>query len=185
MKHALIGFLGATLIALGASGIARSGYDDGPQGRSTSLKPASGRAAGQARYQSECGGCHLAYPPKLLPAAAWGRIMANLGNHFGDDAGLDQAIASDLLTYLQSEAADANPLRGPIARQADRAGDGPPRITQTRSFLRRHDEVPNRLAYDNPRVRSFSNCEACHGGAAQGRFDEDEVRIPGVGRWDD
>jgi hypothetical protein len=61
----------------------------------------------------------------------------------------------------------------------------PPRITQTRYFLRKHDEVPMRLVSGNPEIGSFSNCQACHVGAAKGSFDEDDVRIPGVGRWED
>jgi hypothetical protein len=61
----------------------------------------------------------------------------------------------------------------------------PPRITQTRYFLRKHDEVPMRLVSGNPKIGSFSNCQACHVGAARGDFDEDDVRIPGVGRWED
>jgi hypothetical protein len=197
MKQTLIALLGTALIALGVSGFAGSGYDDrnlgreddrddeDPRRRAASVSPPTGGTAAQARYQSECGGCHLAYPPRLLPATAWGRVMGTLDNHFGDDAGLDQGIADDLLAYIQAEAADANPLRGPPPRLQDQTGEDPPRITQTRSFLNQHDEVPARLAFDNPEVRSFSNCQACHRGAAQGRFDEDEVSIPGVGRWDD
>lgn len=37
----------------------------------------------------------------------------------------------------------------------------------------------------NQEIKSFSRCEACHGRADQAIFDEDEVRIPGHGRWDD
>ena len=64
-------------------------------------------------------------------------------------------------------------------------GSGPPRITETLYFRRKHDAVPPRLVRDNPGVQSFSRCETCHSGADQGRFNEDNVRIPGVGRWDD
>ena len=38
---------------------------------------------------SECGSCHLAFPPSMLPAASWTRMMAELQDHFGDDASLD------------------------------------------------------------------------------------------------
>jgi hypothetical protein len=37
-------------------------------------------------YKDECGSCHFAYPPTMLPAASWERVMAGLGAHFGDNA---------------------------------------------------------------------------------------------------
>ena len=33
----------------------------------------------------ECGSCHLAFAPSMLPASAWKRMMGDLANHFGDD----------------------------------------------------------------------------------------------------
>ena len=33
-------------------------------------------------YKQECAACHVAYPPTLMPAASWTRIMANLPKHF-------------------------------------------------------------------------------------------------------
>jgi hypothetical protein len=40
---------------------------------------------------------------------------------------------------------------------------------------------------DVPPVRNeqFARGEACHQGAEPGSFDEQRVRIPGYGRWDD
>ena len=35
-------------------------------------------AATNAAWKSECGSCHVAYPPGLLPAASWRAIMAGL-----------------------------------------------------------------------------------------------------------
>ena len=90
-----------------------------------------------------------------------------------------------LLGYLRANAADRGLRASPGAATTAPGNEAPPRITQTRYFLRKHDEVPARLVRDNPKIGSFSNCQACHGGAAQGDFDEDNVRIPGLGRWED
>jgi hypothetical protein len=112
--------------------------------------------------------------------------MGNLANHYGDDASLDAATSGAILGYLVANSADDNPrLRSRAFAVAPSAGDAAPRITETLYFKREHDEIPVRLVRDNPGVQSFSRCESCHQGADQGRFDEDEVRIPGVGRWDD
>ena len=34
----------------------------------------------------ECGECHMAFQPALLPAESWRRIMTGLSDHFGEDA---------------------------------------------------------------------------------------------------
>ena len=41
------------------------------------------------RYQQECAACHIAYPPRMLPAESWRRVLNGLPNHFGTDASLD------------------------------------------------------------------------------------------------
>lgn len=137
-------------------------------------------------YRDECGACHFAYQPGLLPARSWEAIMTNLDDHFGENAELDAATQDELTRYLVQYAADRDDYgrsRGFAASVA--RGDAPLRVTETRYFRGKHDEVPLRLVEGNPDVGSFSNCAACHQGAAEGSYDEHQVRIPGVGRWDD
>jgi len=128
-------------------------------------------------YKSECGSCHLAYQPGFLPASSWKRMMATLDDHFGENAELSAEQATELTKYLTDNASDADSHR-PVA-------DAPLRITEQRHFRREHDEVPVRLVKDNPKVRSFANCAACHVGADNGDFSEHRINIPGYGRWDD
>ncbi|GEM_PF-271251 len=40
-------------------------------------------------FVKECGSCHMVYPPFLLSARAWEKMMSNLEEHFGDDASID------------------------------------------------------------------------------------------------
>jgi cytochrome c553 len=131
---------------------------------------ASGRAAAfvaNPAWQAECGSCHVAYPPRLLPAASWRALMDDLERHFGTDASVDPAAAAAIRAFLEANA-------GP-PRSADDAATL--RITQTRWFVREHREVPAR-AWRNPSVRSAANCAACHRSAEAGRFGEHDVRIP-------
>ena len=194
MKTRLIGALGALVLALATAGIALGDHDhddddDRHEGRGGYGWSAEGRDLDPATdpdYRAECGACHMAYPPGLLPADGWRRVMGDLANHYGDDATLDAATTDRILGYLVVNSADENKrLRARAFAVAPNQGSGPPRITETLYFQRKHDEVPLRLVRDNPGVQSFSRCETCHGGADQGRFNEDDVRIPGVGRWDD
>jgi hypothetical protein len=139
-----------------------------------------------ALYKQECGSCHFAYPPTLLPAASWQRMMATLANHFGDNAELDAATARKISDYLDRNSAGRAP--GDYSERTWRATRGRPpllRITETDYFRGQHHEIPAKMVTGNPQVKSFSRCEVCHRRADRGGFDEHEVRIPGYGRFND
>ncbi|GAB6043346.1 diheme cytochrome c [Endothiovibrio diazotrophicus] len=137
-------------------------------------------------YLNECGACHFAYQPGLLPARSWEKLMGNLTDHFGDSAELEPAVNQALTAYLVANAADHSDYRRSVGINGSlRADQTPLRITETPYFQRKHHEVPPRLVKENPEVNSWSNCSACHQNAALGSYNEHEVRIPGAGRWDD
>ena len=56
----------------------------------------------------ECSDCHMAYPPILLPQASWEKIFANLSDHYGDDASLDDATTKHLLDYYVQNSNDVS-----------------------------------------------------------------------------
>ncbi len=122
-----------------------------------------------ASYRSECASCHLPYPPSLLPADDWRKLMASLDSHFGSDATVDRRTATEIGHFLETHA--GNP-----SRLGANAGK-PPRISQSAWFSRKHREVPTRFWRD-PRVKSAANCEACHTHAADGRYSEHDMAIP-------
>ena len=62
-------------------------------------------------YKEECGSCHMAYPPGLLPARSWTRMMAGLEDHFGDDADLDQDTYTAISRILVENSADHSDYR--------------------------------------------------------------------------
>ncbi|MBC5784714.1 diheme cytochrome c [Ramlibacter sp. USB13] len=120
------------------------------------------------QYRSECAACHIAYPPGMLPAASWQRLMANLPQHFGTDASLDAATVQSISHWLQANAGTYKRVR-----------EEPPqdRITRSAWFQRKHDDV-SPATWKLPAVKSPANCAACHTTADQGVFDEHRVRIP-------
>lgn len=136
-------------------------------------------------YREECGSCHMAYPPGLLPTASWQKVMKNLDNHFGDNAELDTKTRQSILVFLTNNSADKTSDRR--FRQFTENNDSkvPLRITQTPYFKDEHADIPPRLVTGNEAVRSFSHCNACHRKAEQGSFRERDINIPGYGRWDD
>ena len=164
----------ATLMTLFAASAMADDDDEG-----TSMMPANDKL-----YVEECGACHFAYPPGLLPARSWEKLLSDLSDHFGENAELGTDVAHSLTAYLTKNAADKtrNRLSQRLARSV--AHTTPLRITETAFFKREHREVPQRLVKDNPKVQSFSKCQVCHTRAAQGSFNEEEIDIPGHGKWD-
>ena len=66
---------------------------------------------------------------------------------------------------------------GSRVMQSMGASAAPLRITETRWFVRKHDEV-SQATWSRKSIGSAANCAACHRQAEQGVFDEDTVRIP-------
>ena len=129
------------------------------------------RASGVAllpKYKQECAACHVAFPPGMLPADSWRRLLDNLPHHYGTDASLDAATVNELATWLSANASTYRRVR-----------EVPPedRITQSAWFIRKHDEVPAAV-WKRPAVKSAANCAACHTQADQGDFNEHAVHIP-------
>jgi len=123
-------------------------------------------------YRSECGDCHLPYPPALLAAPDWQRLLAGLDRHFGSDATVDRENRAKIAAFLERHAGSPHKLGS--------AGE-PPRISQTARFKRKHREVPKAL-WQDARVKSAANCEACHRDAAAGRYSEHDLVLPELRR---
>jgi len=187
--------MAATLGLLALASIAISSDDDGRgwwRGRgaedrgSAGLRGADVPPVSFARYASECGSCHFAYQPGLLPARSWERIMATLDDHFGENAELESAATAEIRRYLTEHASDRTAFgRAPGFARSVAGEVAPLRITDIPYFREKHHEVPPGLVSGNPQVRSFSQCQACHRRAEQGVYDEHDIVIAGYGPWDD
>lgn len=132
-------------------------------------------------YSAECASCHIAYPPGLLPARSWQRLMGGLDRHFGTDASLDAATVQQLSGWLQANAGTGKRVTGEPPQD---------RITRSAWFERKHRKV-DAPVWTLPSVKTAANCAACHPGAERGDFDEHGLRMPaGLGRgqqraWND
>ncbi|WP_374641110.1 diheme cytochrome c [Hydrogenophaga sp.] len=121
-----------------------------------------------AAYVQECGSCHTAYPPGMLPAPSWKRIMSGLDQHYGTDASLDAATVQQLNRWLVAHA-------GTYKRVAEEPAQD--RITRSAWFERKHRKIEPPV-WKHVSVKSAANCAACHTGADQGDYDDDNLRFP-------
>jgi hypothetical protein len=122
--------------------------------------------------KEECGSCHLAFAPSMLPASSWQRMMGDLKNHFGDDASLDANTAKQISDYLTAHAGDTGGLRyGEKLLRGVSTTKAPLRITQLPRWVKEHREVPD-WEWKHKEVRTRANCAACHVDAERGIYDE-------------
>jgi len=164
--------LGILLGALIASGAwLGTSWGDGSQ---PTFPPVSNQAAA-----TECAACHMAYPPGLLPARSWTRMMRSLENHFGEDASLSLEETQAITRYLQNNAADSTYANDRMRRIASgiASNAAPLRFTETPYFGYLHDEVPADV-WKRAKIGSRANCIACHTRAESGSFAEREIKIP-------
>jgi nitrate/TMAO reductase-like tetraheme cytochrome c subunit len=128
----------------------------------------AGLKGAPAAFNTECTSCHIGYAPGLAGEANWRGIMGGLDKHFGVDASIDEKSRQTISAWLISHAAKGS-------RYASASPEF--RISKSNWFVRQHDEVGSKV-WKRASIKSPANCGACHGGADQGDFDEDRVRIP-------
>jgi len=126
-------------------------------------------------YNSECGDCHIVYHPSLLPKKSWVILMDELEDHFGEDAYLDDETAKEILAYLTSFSAenwDSEAANNLLIVDKEK----PTQISATPYWKLRHAKIDEDIFKAKP-INSEANCEACHGDAKTGRFDDVNIKI--------
>ncbi|MFZ5481468.1 MAG: cytochrome b/b6 domain-containing protein, partial [Myxococcota bacterium] len=121
-----------------------------------------------ATWRAACGECHLAFHPTLLPARSWARMMDEQADHFGEDLMLDGPTTEAVKRFLFTASADSG--LGEHAWRVARSTPGdasPQRITELPWWEAVHADV----VVDEP-----LRCDACHGDAEAGAFEDWEVK---------
>jgi hypothetical protein len=170
MNHRLLSLLALSLLLpLGA----RADDDDDDEREEHHEKRGGERTTGTAvraspqwkTYVAECGTCHMAFPPSMLPARSWTALLGGLTDHFGENAEVDAAARKQLETFLVQNAG------------RDLAGPTPLRITTLQWWRHEHDEI-SAATYKRKAILTPANCAACHPGANEGAFGEHAVKVP-------
>ncbi|HAI70690.1 MAG TPA: cytochrome C [Gammaproteobacteria bacterium] len=137
-------------------------------------------------YAKECSACHFAYQPGLMPARSWQKIIANLDDHFGENAELKAEDQKVLTDYLVNNAAEYSKHKRSVKIMRSLAKDKTPlRITEIPYLVRKHDELSPQMVAENPEVKSISYCDKCHTRADTGSYSERDIIVPGYGNWEE
>jgi nitrate/TMAO reductase-like tetraheme cytochrome c subunit len=179
MKILVAAVMALLILAVGSSdGLAS---DDSNKKHNDKNKPHTGEIVAQIKntaYLKECGACHFAYHPELLPKRSWEKLMSGLDNHFGDNAALEEPARTELLNYLLNNAAESSSVK--VSKKiiaSIKANETPIRISDTGYFKKEHRKIKPEVL-KRKSIGSLSNCVACHTTADTGDYEEERVKIP-------
>lgn len=122
-------------------------------------------------YVKECGACHMAFSPELLPAASWRQVMRHLDDHFGESAGVGPATQAAITGYLAANSADhASNMESRAIMESLSPGEVPLRITKVPYIAGLHAAVLDPLWNGTPRPRTLTECGVCHDQVEDGNY---------------
>lgn len=129
-------------------------------------------------WREECGACHLAFHPSLLPARSWKALMQEQAFHFGEDLVLEKDTIKEIETFLVENAAEQGLTEAAwkINRSISHT-ETLLRITETPYWTKKHQEISD-AAWKNPKVNGKADCAACHIDAAAGTFEDAAMHLP-------
>lgn len=131
-----------------------------------------------ALWREECGSCHLAFHPSLLPARSWQKMMAEQDKHFGTDLALDDATIKELLAFMVNNSAETSNREAALKINRSIKPEATPlRITETPYWVRKHRDIA-KSDWLSAKVKNKSNCAACHLDAEAGTFEDAAMHIP-------
>lgn len=129
-------------------------------------------------WEEECGSCHMAYHPSLLPARSWTELLQQQHEHFEEDLLLDDALVIELTDFAVANSAELG-ITEPSRKIIDwnKSTLTPLRITETRYWIHKHEEIAPEI-WQQASVNGKGQCDACHSDARQGWFEDSKMKIP-------
>jgi hypothetical protein len=127
-------------------------------------------------YRENCGACHLAYPPKLLPASSWKKIINRSEDHFGEPLVINTKNKEIISRYLIENSAERSSCKKAVKIVKSLQGESPVRITEIPYIRDKHRKIPLKTL-ERKSIGSLSNCSACHNKADQGVFSKRDIKI--------
>jgi hypothetical protein len=136
------------------------------------LKPVTNQV-----YKENCGECHFAYQPELLPSASWLKILNQLDDHFGEEIEVDPDAIKTISDYLKTNGAENSSAKRSKKIMRSLGNQVPMRISDIPYIREKHHELDPAI-FKRKSIGSMANCTACHITAEKGIYDDDDVKIP-------
>ena len=135
----------------------------------------------QPVFYKECGDCHSAYPPFLLPKKSWERVMTKLDNHFGEeitDANISLSAQATIKEFLIANSAETSTREVSVKIMKSLGERRPKAITKTPFWREVHKDIPKSV-YKSKDIKDKSNCKACHKDFEYGNLDDMNIIYKG------
>ena len=126
-------------------------------------------------FVKECGSCHTLYPPHLLPKKSWELLMADLENHFGDDASISQDLNENILAFLVNNSAETSTMKSSFNFLNSIKNQDIITMTKTTYWEKTHKDISKEI-FNNKEVKSKANCKACHSDIEKGLIEKENIK---------
>ena len=103
------------------------------------------------------------------------KIMANLENHFGDDASIDDETNKKILEFLRQNSAEKSSSKWAIkfAKNDDIA------ITSSPFWQKAHESLDKEV-FKREKIKSKANCAACHENIEKGLISKALIKYEAI-----
>lgn len=128
-------------------------------------------------YREQCGVCHFAYQPALLPSGSWHKILSRLPDHNEESVVVEESDIKIIKEYLEKNAAEHSSAKRAVKILKSLEAHTPEKITDVPYIRRKHHDVKDEV-FKRKSIGSPANCVACHTTAEDGVYEDDNVRIP-------
>ena len=101
--------------------------------------------------------------------------MADLENHFGDDASLDVQTNKNILDFLIKNSAENSSYKASWNFLNSINNQDIIALSKTSYWEKRHKDIPKDV-FKNEKVKSVANCKACHSDIEKGLIEDENIK---------
>ena len=101
--------------------------------------------------------------------------MADLENHFGDDASIEKEENEQILAFLLKNSAEEVTIEASKKILDSIANKDIIAISQTSYWKKRHENIPKAI-FNHKKVKSKANCKACHMDIEKGFIEDENIK---------
>ncbi|AXH13618.1 diheme cytochrome c [Halarcobacter bivalviorum] len=101
--------------------------------------------------------------------------MADLENHFGDDASVEEETHNIILKFLEKNSAETSTKEASFMILDSLKNKDIIAISETTYWKEKHKNIDDKI-FSNSLVKSKANCKACHNDIEKGLIEDENIK---------